>query len=286
MGEGHFGRSVMETAGLPEGEFSRYRAREGRGYRMGKQAAKLRLGINIDHVATLRNARKRDWCAHPDLLRAALEAVKGGADSITFHLREDRRHVMDEDAKRLKVALDAKKIPINLEMAATEEMRDIALKLKPHAVCLVPEKRREVTTEGGLDAVAGGLKLRKIVHMLTSARIRVSLFIDPDAAQITAAATASAAAIEIHTGAYCNASGGARTKELKRIQRAAKQAAALGLEVHAGHGLDYDNVGAIAAISEIVELNIGHFLIGEAVFTGLAPAVRKMRIIMDRERKP
>jgi len=248
---------------------------------MKKRAVKLRLGINIDHVATLRNARKRDADARPDLLRAAKEAVKGGADSITFHLREDRRHILDEDAKRLKKFL---RVPINLEMAATNEMRDIALRLKPHAVCLVPEKRREVTTEGGLDAAGDILKLKKFVGMLASARIRVSLFIDPDPEQVLAARSIEAAAVELHTGCYCNASGAARARELKRLQRAAKKAVSLGLEVHAGHGLDYENVGPVAAIPEIIELNIGHFLVGEAIFIGLAESVCRMRQIMDQAR--
>lgn len=248
---------------------------------MKKQAAKLRLGINIDHVATLRNARNRAPDAKPDLLRAAQDAIKGGADSITFHLREDRRHILDEDAKRLKKAL---RVPINLEMAATNEMRDIALRLKPHAVCLVPEKRKEVTTEGGLDATRDVLKLKKFVGVLASARIRVSLFIDPDPEQVQAARTAEAAAVELHTGAYCNASGAVRAKELKRLQRAAKQADHLGLEVHVGHGLDFENVGPVAAIPEIVELNIGHFLVGEAIFGGLDAAVRRMRALMHEAR--
>ena len=249
---------------------------------MQKRPVKQRLGINIDHVATLRNARWRDADARPDLVRAAKEAVRGGADSITFHLREDRRHIMDEDAKRLCKQMN---VPINLEMAATNEMRGIALRLKPHAVCLVPEKRHELTTEGGLDAVAGGLKLKKLVSMLASARIRVALFIDPDPEQVLAARSAEAAAVELHTGSYCHARGAERARELKRLQSAAKQADRLGLEVHAGHGLDYENVGPVAAIPEIVELNIGHFLVGEAVFIGLEKSVREMRRIMDRARK-
>ncbi|MGE3622978.1 MAG: pyridoxine 5'-phosphate synthase [Bdellovibrionales bacterium] len=248
---------------------------------MTKKPAELRLGINVDHVATLRNARNPRVDAAPDLLRAAQAAIRGGADSITFHLREDRRHILDEDARRLCKAL---KVPINLEMAATEDMRDIALRLKPHAVCLVPEKRRELTTEGGLDAARGGTRLKKLVRMLVSARIRVSLFIDPDPAQVLAARDLGAPAIEIHTGTYCNARNSARAKELKRIRQAAEQADELGLEVHAGHGLNYDNTPAVAAIPEIVELNIGHFLVGEAVFIGLEESVRKMRKIMDAAR--
>jgi pyridoxine 5-phosphate synthase len=244
--------------------------------------AKLNLGINIDHVATLRNARDRDSRAHPDILRAAEATIEGGADSITFHLREDRRHILDADVKRLRKEL---KVPINLEMAATTEMRDIALRTKPFAVCLVPEKRREVTTEGGLNAAGGSTNLKKIVHMLMTARIRVSLFVDPDAEQILAAHTLGAAAVELHTGAYAAATGKDRAKELKRLRDAARQAYKLGLEVHAGHGLNYENVGAVAAIPEITELNIGHFLVSEALFVGLTASVREMRRIMDRARK-
>jgi len=243
---------------------------------------KLRLGINIDHIATVRNARCRDAKAAPDLLRASHAAIKGGADSITFHLREDRRHMLDMDVKHLCQKL---KVPVNLEMAATAEMKKIALARHPHAVCLVPEKRKEVTTEGGLDVVKGGKKLALIVTELAAAGIRVSLFINPDAAQILAAWTAGAAAIELHTGTYALAKGVAQKRELKRLQWAAQQAHKLGLEVHAGHGLTYDNVGAIAAIPEIVELNIGHFLVGEALFVGLAASVRQMRRLMDKARK-
>jgi pyridoxine 5-phosphate synthase len=244
--------------------------------------SKLRLGINIDHIATVRNARCRDPLAAPDLLRAANEAIKGGADSITFHLREDRRHVLDADVKRLCAK---PKKPINLEMAATDEMRDIALKLRPFAVCLVPEKREEITTEGGLDADRGGKKLAILVNRLAIAGIRVSLFIAPEPLQIMAAWMAGAAAIELHTGAYANAKGPAKKRELKRLQWAAKQAHKLGLDVHAGHGLTYENVGAVAAMPEITELNIGHFLVGEALFVGLRFSVRKMRECMDNARK-
>ena len=206
-------------------------------------------------------------CARPaHLLRGANEAIKGGADSITFHLREDRRHVTDADVKRLCVVL---KKPVNLEMAATDEMREIALALRPHAVCLVPEKRRELTTEGGLDVVKGGKKLAALVNRLAAAGIRVSLFIDSDADQILAAWATGAAAIELHTGTYANTTGLAQKRELKRLRWAAQQAHKLGLEVHAGHGLTYGNVGAIAATPEITELNIGHFLVGEALFVGL-----------------
>jgi pyridoxine 5-phosphate synthase len=233
---------------------------------------KLRLGINIDHIATVRNARHRSADAQPDLLRGALEAIKGGADGITFHLREDRRHVLDADV-------------MCLEMAATEEMKNIALARRPFAVCLVPEKRKEITTEGGLDVVRGGQKLAAIVNQLAAAGIRVSLFINPDAAQVMAAWAAGTAAIELHTGSYAEAKGAAQRKELKRLQWAAKQAYKLGLEVHAGHGLTYNNVGPIACIPELAELNIGHFLVGEALFIGLAAAVRRMRHLIDKARK-
>ena len=245
---------------------------------------KLRLGINIDHVATIRNARNRSADAQPSLTRAADEAVKGGADSITFHLREDRRHVMDDDVKILVAHLKKKKIPINLEIAATDEMQTIALRYKPHAVCLVPEKRQEVTTEGGLDVIKGGKKLAKLVNTLAAAGIRVSLFINPDPAQIMAAFTSGAAAIELHTGTYAEATGTAQKAELTRLQKAAQQAHEWGLEVHAGHGLNYTNTPAIAAIPHIVELNIGHYLVGEAVFTGLAHSVRRMKNIMRSNR--
>ncbi|MFY9288885.1 MAG: pyridoxine 5'-phosphate synthase [Alphaproteobacteria bacterium] len=243
---------------------------------------KLRLGINIDHVATVRNARKRHYLAKPDLLEAIEPVIIGGANSITFHLREDRRHVMDEDVARLCKHVP---LPINLEMAATEEMRKIALKFKPHAVCLVPEKRQEITTEGGLNVVKGGTKLARIVNDLAAAGIRVSLFIDPHPQQVAAAYATGAAAVELHTGTYCNAKGIKQKHELKKIQAAAKQAHQLGLEVHAGHGLDYDNVKAIAAIPQIVELNIGHALVAEALFVGLIESVGRMRQILDKVRK-
>jgi pyridoxine 5-phosphate synthase len=245
----------------------------------------LRLGINIDHVATVRNARNRHVSAHPSLIRAADEAIKGGADSITFHLREDRRHVMDEDVNNLIKHLKKRRVPVNLEMAATEAMQAIALRHKPHAVCLVPEKRREVTTEGGLDVVKGGLKLARRVNALAASGIRVSLFINPDLAQIMAAYASGAAAIELHTGAYAEAKGAAQKRELLRLQAAAQMADDLGLEVHAGHGLTYANTPAIAAIPQIVELNIGHFLVGEALFVGLAKAIKDMRQIMTKARR-
>lgn len=242
---------------------------------------KLRLGINIDHVATLRNARCRDYRAQPSLERAAREAIRGGGDSLTIHLREDRRHILDQDVALLRRKAG---VPINLEMAATNEMLQIALRTKPDAVCLVPEKRREVTTEGGLDVIKGGAKLARIVNDLAVQNIRVSLFINPDIQQIKAAYASGAAAVELHTGRYCHERGAAQKRELKRLQKAAQAAHALGLEVHAGHGLTYENVMDIAAIPEIVELNIGHFLIGEAIFVSLAKAVRHMRRMMNRAR--
>jgi pyridoxine 5-phosphate synthase len=242
---------------------------------------KLSLGINIDHVATLRNARKRDAAAHPDLRRAALAALKGGADSITFHLREDRRHILDGDLPQLQREIKA---ALNLEMAATDEMKRIALKAKPHAICLVPENRKEVTTEGGLDAHGQGNSLTPFVKELKAAGIQVALFIDADARQVEAAMHIGAPAIELHTGAYAEAKGADKKSELARLAAAARQAHGLGLEVHAGHGLTYDNTPAIAAIPEIVELNIGHFLVGEAVFDGLEAAVRKMRTLMNKAR--
>ncbi len=244
----------------------------------------LRLGINIDHIATLRNARKRNFRAHPDLLAGAQAAIAGGADNITFHLREDRRHILDEDVQQLRNHLS---LPLNFEMAATPEMTAIALATRPHAVCLVPEKRMEVTTEGGLNVVQDlhGYLLQAIAE-LRAADIQVALFIDAEAAQVAAAAKAGASAIELHTGRYCDATSAARATELERLQAAAAQAAALGLEVHAGHGLDYEHVGAVAAIPAIVELNIGHHLVGEALFCGLTTAVSRMKAIMLKARSP
>ena len=244
--------------------------------------AHLRLGVNIDHVATIRNARGG---RHPDPLRAAHLAVAAGADGITAHLREDRRHISDVDIARLKRELTR---PLNLEMAATDEMLAIALRHVPHACCLVPEKREEKTTEGGLDVVRGENHLRHYVEAQKEAGIRVSLFIEPDPKAIDAASRLGAQVVELHTGAYCeraledDAAGLAR--ELDRLQRAAKAAAAAGLEVHAGHGLTFNTVGAVARIPEIVELNIGHFLVGEAIFSGLAPAIERMRVLMDEAR--
>jgi pyridoxine 5-phosphate synthase len=242
----------------------------------------IRLGVNIDHVATVRNARGG---SHPDPVKAAEMAIAAGADGITAHLREDRRHIVDDDIVRLKAKI-AK--PLNLEMAATAEMVEIACKLRPHAVCLVPEKRAERTTEGGLDAAGQRLALRATVDALDAAGIRVSLFIAAEPAQIEAAVAIGAPVIEIHTGAWCHArtagNAAAGGEEFTRIRRGAALAASAGLEVHAGHGLDFQGAEEIAAIGEIVELNIGHFLIGEAIFDGLGAAVRKMRAAMDRGR--
>ncbi|TNE45562.1 MAG: pyridoxine 5'-phosphate synthase [Sphingomonadales bacterium] len=231
----------------------------------------LRLGVNIDHVATIRNARGGD---HPDPVRAALLAVEAGADGITAHLREDRRHIRDEDISSLMSALT---VPLNLEMAATEEMLAIALHHKPHAACIVPEKREERTTEGGLDAAGQFEQLAPMVKALGDAGIRVSLFIEPDARQIDAAIRLGAPVVEFHTGRYALVEGAERADELRRLSDAAALAARNGIEPHAGHGLTFDNVGPVAAIPQIRELNIGHFLIGEAIFTGLAPAIAMMR---------
>jgi pyridoxine 5-phosphate synthase len=233
----------------------------------------LRLGINIDHVATVRNARGG---AHPCPVRAALLAQEAGADGITAHLREDRRHIRDADITRLKEELS---IPLNLEMAMTEEMKAIALRVRPHAVCIVPEKREELTTEGGLDVVKLEQQLTPFVQELQAAGSRVSLFIAADAAQIEAAARTGARVVELHTGAYAEGE-----MQASSIHAGAHHAAGLGLEVHAGHGLTYENVGAIAAIEQIVELNIGHFLMGEAMFLGLAESIRTMRRIMNEAR--
>ena len=241
----------------------------------------LRLGVNIDHVATLRNARGG---VHPDPLRAAKVALTAGADGITAHLREDRRHILDDDIFRLAAMLVARGKPLNFEMAATEEMRRIALKIRPHAACIVPERREERTTEGGLDVAGQRGSLAPFVRALMKAGIRVSLFIAPDVRQLNAAKAVGAPVVELHTGAYCEANGGARARELNRIVRAARHAEKIGLECHAGHGLDFANVGAIAAIPAIVELNIGHFLVGEAVFAGLESSIRRMRALMTKAR--
>jgi pyridoxine 5-phosphate synthase len=239
----------------------------------------LRLGINVDHVGTVRNARGG---THPDPVRAAVEAMEAGADGITVHLREDRRHIIDSDLTRLKAVL---KGPINLEMAATAEMLDIALALKPHAVCLVPEKRTEVTTEGGLDVAAQQALLTPYVGKLAATGIRVSMFIDADERQLLASRSVGAQVVELHTGAYAHAEGAAGSAELARLQAAARMTPGLGLECHAGHGLTYENVGPVAAIPEVVELNIGHFLMGEALFVGLPAAIRTMREVMDLARR-
>lgn len=244
----------------------------------GRPPSRIRLGVNIDHVATIRNARGGD---HPDPVRAAVLAAKAGADQITAHLREDRRHISDDDIRRLTTEID---LPLNLEMAATDEMLAIALRHKPFATCVVPEKRRELTTEGGLDVRGGITALKPIVANLKAAGIRVSLFIDPDREQIRAARELGAPVVEIHTGRYCEARGAAQEAELVRVREAAAEGAALGLEIHAGHGLSYDSVGRIAAIPEIVELNIGHFLVGEAIFVGLAETIRAMRAAIDDAR--
>ncbi len=241
----------------------------------------LRLGVNIDHVATIRNARGGN---HPDPLRAAHQAVAAGADGITAHLREDRRHISDDDISRLKRELTR---PLNLEMAATDEMAAIALRHLPNACCLVPERREERTTEGGLNVIGGGRKLKRIVGALRDAGIRVSLFIEPDPETIAASAAVGAHIVELHTGRYCELAlknSKAIAGEVRRLAKAASAADAAGLEVHAGHGLTYNTVAAIAAMPQIVELNIGHFLVGEAIFGGLNQAVAHMRKLMDETR--
>jgi len=238
----------------------------------------LRLGVNIDHVATIRNARGG---RHPDPVRAARVAALAGADGITAHLREDRRHISDDDIARLARELS---VPLNLEMAATEPMLEIALRHKPHAACLVPERRNELTTEGGLDAAGAAERLLPLVARLGAVGIRVSLFIDPDIRQLEAAKQLGVPVVELHTGAYCEADGASRQRELQRLTEAAALAESLGLECHAGHGLGFDNVGPVASIPTIVELNIGHFLIGEAIFGGLDQAIRRMRALMDKAR--
>ena len=238
----------------------------------------LRLGVNIDHVATVRNARGGTT---PDPIRAALIAQAAGADGITAHLREDRRHISDEDIARLSRDLE---IPLNLEMAATEEMLEIALRARPHAACIVPEKREERTTEGGIDVVGHFARLKPIVGALGAAGIRVSMFIEPDRKQLDASRELGAPVVELHTGAYANAVGAEQEKLLKHIRNAAEFGADLGLEIHAGHGLTYENVGPVAVISHIRELNIGHFLIGEAIFSGLSDSIQKMRRLMDEAR--
>ena len=240
--------------------------------------AKLRLGVNIDHVATVRNARGGE---HPDPVRAAEIAVAAGADGITAHLREDRRHITDKDIERLMAAIT---VPLNLEMAATDEMLAIALRHRPHAACIVPERREERTTEGGLDADGHRALLGPIVARLGAAGIRVSLFIEPAPAQVEAAIALGAPVVEFHTGRYAHRAGEVQGAELRRIADMAALAAKNGIEPHAGHGLTFDNVAPVAAIPQIAELNIGHFLIGEAIFGGLEGAVREMRARMDAAR--
>ena len=247
--------------------------------------ARLRLGVNIDHVATLRNARGEGY---PDPVRAAEVALDAGADGITAHLREDRRHMRDADIAALTELCRRLGRPLNLEMAATPEMLDIALARRPHAVCMVPERREEVTTEGGLNVVKAVEVIGGMARRLRDAGSRVSLFIEANREQIAASADAGAAVVELHTGAYCDAVRHGDQlragRELDRLSMAAEAAARLGLEVHAGHGIDYGTVAAVAAIEQVVELNIGHFLIGEAVFLSLGEAVRRMRTLMDAAR--
>jgi pyridoxine 5-phosphate synthase len=230
-----------------------------------------RLGVNIDHVATVRNARGGTY---PDPARAGIMATKAGADGITAHLREDRRHIIDDDLARIMAEID---VPLNLEIAATTEMTAIAVRHRPHAACIVPEKREERTTEGGLDAAGGGTKLAETVAELKEAGIRVSLFISPEAAQLEAAQRLKVPVVELHTGTYCDLSGGARITELKKVRAAAELADQMGIECHAGHGLTFDTVKQIAAIPTIKELNIGHFLIAEAIFIGLPNAISEMK---------
>ncbi len=240
----------------------------------------LRLGLNIDHVATVRNARGG---AHPDPLRAAHLAAAAGVDGITAHLREDRRHIVDDDIRRLGEEI---RLPLNLEMAATPEMIDIALRHRPHAACIVPEKRAERTTEGGLHLGGGARTLEPAIRQMKEAGIRVSLFIEPDPVHLDIARALGAPVVELHTGAYCLTASGSpdRERHRRRIVEAAAHGHDIGLECHAGHGLDFDTVGPIAAIATIAELNIGHFLIGEAIFGGLDAAIKRMRMLMDRAR--
>ena len=241
-------------------------------------SSRLRLGVNIDHVATIRNARGGD---HPDPVSAAILAAEAGADGITAHLREDRRHITDQDIDRLMAEIG---LPLNLEMAATDEMLAIALAHRPHAACIVPEKREERTTEGGLDAAGQHNHLAYYVESLSAANIRVSLFIEPSEEQVEAAMRLGAPVVEFHTGRYAHLDGEERATELKRIADCAALAAKNGIEPHAGHGLTFDNVIPVAAIPQLAELNIGHFLVGEAIFTGLDESVRRMRALMDEAR--
>lgn len=247
--------------------------------------SRLRLGVNIDHVATVRNARGEGY---PDPVRAAEMALAAGADGITAHLREDRRHISDADIDALAVTCRRRGRPLNFECAVTPEMEAIALAHLPHAACLVPERREEVTTEGGLDVVKGHNTIAPVVARLVQAGIRVSCFIDADPAQVAASQSVGAQVVELHTGAYCEAVRGGRREEaealLANLRAAAAEAHRLGLEVHAGHGIDYETVKPVAAIPELMELNIGHFLIGEALFIGLGPAIQRMRALMDEAR--
>jgi pyridoxine 5-phosphate synthase len=253
---------------------------------LARPARALRLGVNIDHVATIRNARGG---AHPDPARAARAAAAAGADGITAHLREDRRHITDGDIAALTASLAELGLPLNLEMAATDEMQAIALRWRPHAVCIVPERREERTTEGGLEVAREENRLAHFIAPLREAGCRVSIFIAADERQIEAAARIGAPVIELHTGAYCDAHAEGRLAdrdaECARLARCATFAHGLGLEVHAGHGLSYDTVGPVAAFPEVVELNIGHFLVGEAIFSGLDSAIRRMRAAMDAGRR-
>jgi pyridoxine 5-phosphate synthase len=246
-------------------------------------APDLRLGVNIDHVATVRNARGG---RHPDPVRAAHLAILAGADGVTAHLREDRRHITDEDMERLKRQLFS---PLNFELAATDEMVALAARLRPHAACLVPERREERTTEGGLDLEAGHAYIAPAIYELTEAGVRVSLFVEPEIEIIKEASALGAPVVELHTGTYSEAAASGEPEriehEIARLRRAAEYGARLGLEIHAGHGLNLDNVGPVAAIPQVVELNIGHFLIGEALFVGLDEAVRAMREAMDAGRR-
>ena len=239
-------------------------------------SSKIRLGVNIDHIATIRNARGN---SHPSVVAGAILAQKNGANGITIHLREDRRHIRDEDLQELKKTI---KLPINLEMAPTQEMLKIALKTKPNAVCIVPEKRREITTEGGLDVIKNQLQLTKIITELHKKKIRVSLFIDPDLKQIECAKKINADIVEFHTGEFCIKTKKAQNTEFVKIKNCAQYADKLGLECHAGHGLNYETAKKIAKINEIVELNIGHFLIGEAIFYGLGEVIKKMLKAIQR----
>ena len=251
---------------------------------MPTRTSRLRLGVNIDHVATIRNARGEGY---PDPARAAEIAMAAGADGVTAHLREDRRHISDADIETLAGLTRRRGKPLNFEMAVTEEMEAIALAHRPHAACLVPERREEVTTEGGLDVVGQHNRVAPCVATLKAAGVRVSLFIEANTAQIAAAAAVGAQVVELHTGAYCLAVRERRPEAVRllaALQDGARQAAQLGLEVHAGHGIDYETVKPVAAIPEVVELNIGHFLIGEAIFIGLGPAIQRMRALMDEAR--